>query len=501
MNRKEHTMNTRKTAFLTILLVIPIILSGCAGSIDTSKSYGRAVINRGSIVPADTIRVNEYLNYYEQRFPEPDHGALGLDLRLGNPLLPISRNEAWLQIGIQARSGTETIRTPLNLALVLDTSGSMADREKMPYLKASLEVFLGSLKPEDRIAIITYNTHAQVLRSSQPVGDGRWISNVVRQLRPDGYTNLYDGLIAGFEQVSDHYDLRFNNRVILLTDGIANQGVTDPQRIAGDALAYNDQGIYLSTIGLGYDLDDDLLSTLAYQGHGAYHFVDSAEEMDKIFRQEVQGLVEKVAEELTLVLQPLNGVQLAWVSGFEGTTPAAGARIKLPDMGAGESQVVMVRMLVPDGPAGPVQLASVGLEFQDVFAARPASVQATLSASRTNSGPRDALIDVEVQRNATIVQSAEALIQIDGLFNQGRFLEAWTLAHDMEFRLREVAAAAGDPQMIEDADLFQRYQLTLASALGYDPARESPRESSGQEQRWGSGETGNPTQLPEIEVR
>jgi Ca-activated chloride channel family protein len=494
-------MNKRRLGFMTGVLVTLVILSGCAGSIDTSKSYGRAVINRGAIVSAETIRVNEYLNYYEQRFPEPVNEALGLDLRLGNPLVPASESEAWLQIGIQARSGSGSVRTPLNLALVLDTSGSMADPEKMPYLKASLEVFLHGLNPEDRVAIVTYSTYARVERSSQLVGDGRWIQDLVRQLTPDGFTNLYDGLMAGFDQVQDHYDIRYNNRVILLTDGIANQSVTDPQRIAEDALKFNDQGIYLSTVGLGYDLDDELLSTLAYQGHGAYHFVDSAAEMDKIFRQEVQGLVEKVAEEVTVVLQPLGGVQLLWVSGLDASTPPAGARIKLPDLGAGDSEVMMVRLHIPPGSSGMDEIASVLLQYEDVFATRPVEVGRTVFASRSNSGQIDPLLDIEVQRNVTIVRSAEALITIDEQFNQGRYLEAWNVARAIEIELRAVAAAAGDPQMIEDADLFQRYQLTLANALGYDPASTSSREAGGQEQRWGDGTAGDATALPEVEAR
>jgi hypothetical protein len=115
----------------------------------------------------------------------------------------------------------------------------------------------------------------------------------------------------------------------------------------------------------------------------------------------------------------------------------------------------------------------------------------------------DPLADVEVMRNATIVRSAEALIAIDGLFNQGRYAEAWQTAYEMEQELRWLAALAGDQQLVQDADLFARYQLTLASALGYAPSAYEPTSVpliGGQDQRWGSTAVPSYPPLPTLEV-
>jgi uncharacterized protein YegL len=479
------------------------VLVGCAPSVDASKAYTRGTINRGAIVPAESVRVGEYLNYYQQRFPEPVDQPLGMDLRLGNTFMPLDGGEMWVQIGLQARRGQPSMRTPLNLALVLDTSGSMAAGDKMPYLKQSLLVFLDSLQPDDEVAIVVYSTEAHVLRRSQPVGDGRWIRNVVESLSPGGNTNLYDGLMAGFDEVQHSFDLRRNNRLILLTDGRANTGVTSADSIAAGALAYNQQGIYLSTIGLGMDMNDPLLSELARQGKGAYHFVDSTEEMDKIFRQEVEGLVEQVAGDIRLSIRPLDGVKLASVTGFEGQPPARGAQVDLPPMGAGDSQVVMACLQVGPGPGGIRQLVEIDLEYSDLFARQARRERGVLTVTAANGDGFDPLADVEVRRNATIVQSAEALKAIDALFTQGRYAEAWALANAMEARLRTVAAQAGDSQMVQDADLFRRYQITLAGALGYDPASESTSmpDNLQQPQRWGATPLPDNWALPTIELR
>jgi len=481
-----------------LALAVPV-LSACAAAVDTSKSYSRGEINRGAIVSADTIRVNEYLNYYEQRFPEPGDQPLGLDLRLGNPLIPAQGEVAWLQIGLQARRGSQDIRTPLNLALVLDVSGSMDSVEKMPYLKRSLELFLPSLAPDDIVSLVAYSDDAWIVRPPAEVGDGSWIHQSVALLQPTQSTNLHAGLMLGFQLVDQNFDVRRNNRVILLTDGIANQGVVDPERIAADALSFNQAGIYLSTVGLGYDLDDDLLSTLARQGHGAYHFVDSPEEMDKIFRQEAAGLVERVANDVRLTIETAPGVALAWVSGLDDLPPAGGAEIVTIDMGAGDSQVIMAQLQVPPGPVGEKNLATITLTYQDAFAQRQRQVRQPVIATLIQGESYHPLADIEVRRNATIVASAQALRDIDGLFDQGRYEEAWRLAHQMEDELRTIAALAGDPQLVEDADLFQRYQLTLVDALGYDPAKQGFPEGAipGEtEQRWGSE-----ADLPTVEVR
>lgn len=498
-------MYTRKNLH-SLLLWMPLLalgVYGCAGPVDASKAYSRAVIQRGSIVPAENVRTHEYLNYYEQRFPEPNDLPLALDVRVGNTQIPSDGGEVWLQVGLQARHAENNVRTPLNLALVLDCSGSMSDEGKMTYLKQSLMVLLESLDPDDLVSIIGYNDAAWLVRAAQPVGTGAWIETALQSVYPGGSTNLHAGMMLGFDQVDRGFDIRRNNRVLLLTDGIANRGVTDPDRIAADALAYNQQGIYLSVVGLGMDMDDRLLTKLAQQGRGAYHFVDSAKEMDKVFLKEVAGLVERVANDVRISIVPAQGVSLLHVTGFGGTPPAEGAQVILHDLGAGDSQVLMARLQVTAGQVGSRPLVEVALTYQDAFAQRAREARQMVSIQVADIHEYDPLMDVELRRNATIVRMAEALIEIDHLFNQGRYLQAWNIANQMEKDLRAMASLAGDQQMVEDADLFLRYQMTLAAALGYDPSQTEfnptpPPPSQDQPQRWGGS---SPTPLPTISVK
>jgi Ca-activated chloride channel family protein len=488
----------RRVAPLVLGLALALLVGACAAPQDASKARSRGLINQGVIVPAEEVRVAEYLNYYEQHFPEPTEQALGLDLRLGNEQIPSSGGEVWLQIGVQAREANREEITPLNLALVIDRSGSMDAPDKWPYLQESLRVFFRSLDPEDIVAVVGYDSKAEVVLPSQPVGHGGWIESTIRRLRPGGATNLHGGLMLGFEEVAKQYDIRRNNRVILLTDGIANRGVTNPDRIAGEALAYNERGIYLSTIGLGLDYNDELLSQLARQGKGAYHFIDSAEEMDKVFRREVAGLVEKVARDVTVTVYPGQGVELVSLTGYEGRLPEGPAAITLQEMGSGDNHVLLVRLEVSPGQAGQRTVAQATLDYFDLFAQRWVQVSAQATGFVSHTSEADPLWDLELLRNVTIQRTAEGLRAIDHLADRGRFVEAWSLAYDLEQALREVARLTGDSAMVSDAELMQRYQSVLAEQI-HSRGQRLPDPSPNETLRPYRGRTSTPT-IPVLEV-
>jgi Ca-activated chloride channel family protein len=453
-------MSNRKL-FLMIALFVALV-SACAAPMDTSKARSRQVIETGGIVSAEELRVAEYLSYYKQSFPEPVNSTLGLDLRLGNIQVPVEGGIAWLQIGIQAKSAQGADIAPLNLAIVIDKSGSMDSPEKMPYLKQSLRTFLNSLASNDIVAIVAFSTSAELIQPASKVGDGKWIENAVNRLQPGGSTNLNDGLMMGFQEVYRNFDVRRNNRVILLTDGLANTGTTDPTMIADAARQYNDRGIYLSSIGLGKDFNDPLLSQLATQGKGAYHFVDSAAEMDKIFKQDVSGLIQKAASDVYVTIRPDTTVRVDGLTGYDSKPPAGTVQVKMRDMGTGDSQVLLAQLYVNQAAAGQRNIGTIELRYRDLFSNRDESIQMTVTADAARVSNYNALWDVEVYRNVTIQRTAEGLKEIDRLYKAQRYLEAWQLAYQLEQDLRTVARLTNDQQMVKDADMMRTYQDTLS---------------------------------------
>ena len=505
IRKNNRTGIQRRFTPLLILLLCLVTTAACGGQApEASKARSRAVINAGAIVPAEEVRVAEYLNYYEQHFPEPTNDPLALDLRLGNSRMPSQAGPVWLQIGIQARSAESDFVAPLNLALVIDSSGSMADADKMPYVKQSLRLFLESLQPNDIVSIITYSDEAHLLLPAQPLGDGRWVQATIDKLQPDGSTNLHAGMMLGFQEVNRTFDIRRNNRVILLTDGIANAGETNPERIIADALTYNQQGIYLSTIGLGLEFNDALLSELAHQGQGGYSFVDSAQEMDRIFREHVAGLKQRVAGDISLTVSPGPGVRLVSVTDLDGIPPAEGVTIPRPPLGSGDSNVILAQLEVePAYRARTQPLATVQLTYFDEAAQRPVFSEQTITVERVeNLTGYDPTWDLEILRNVTLQQTAQGMREIDSLFQAGQYETAWRQAAALESRLAEVARLTNDPQVVEDVTLMRRYQETLAEALwqteGRTPALTDLPAAPSQERPYRGSE---PAALPTVEIR
>ncbi|MGB4978623.1 MAG: hypothetical protein WBR35_17960, partial [Anaerolineae bacterium] len=258
--------------------------------------------------------------------------------------------------------------------------------------------------------------------------------------------------------------------------------------------------IYLSTIGLGHDFNDALLSQLARQGKGGYHFIDSAAEMDKVFREEAAGLMQKVAEAVSVLLQPQAGVRVVSVTGFDGTPPAGPLNVQLHDMGTGDSQVVMVRLEVTPGRRGGRPLLDVTLRYRDLFAQKDESLdgQATVDAGYITG--YDPLWDLEVLRNVTIQRTAEGLREIARLYQARRYEEAWDLAFRLEQALRHVASLTGEAQMMQDADLMRTYQDTLARWVQQETGR-LPESSAPERPSRGREATPLPDEAPTIEIR
>jgi hypothetical protein len=492
---------------LAFLCIGIAVLSACAsGSApEAAKPRARAVINSGDIVPADEIRVAEYLQYYDQYFPEPINDSVGLDLRLGNTQFPAQGCMVWLQIGLQTKSATSEFVAPLNLALVIDASGSMGATDKMPYVKQSLAIFLRSLNPDDIVSIITYNDNARVLLPARQLGDGRWIQSVIDEIKTGGSTNLHAGMMLGFEEVDRNFSIHRNNRVMLLTDGIANVGVTDPKAIAADALAYNQKGIYLSTIGLGLEFNDALLITLADQGKGGYTFVDSAQEMDRVFREQAASQKQAVADDVVVRVMPADGVRLIGLTGLDGAPPTGGASVNLWPMSIADSEVVLAQLQVGSGGNGPRRIATVQLDYYDLLAQRQVTTEKTISGEMSSEiASYDPTWDLEILRNVTIQNTAEGMRQISQMFDAAQYEAAWRLAVDLEQKLTEVARLTGDSQLNDDAALMRRYQQTLADAVWQTQQRQPRLEETPTAPETGErpyrGSTPTPD-LPEVDIK
>jgi Ca-activated chloride channel family protein len=391
-------------------------------STQTNPNYYRSNV---TFMPPDEVAVEEFVNYHKHRLPYPKVGqAVALDTRWGNNVFSMSQRDAVLQIGFTTAEVNErTDLRPLNLALVIDKSGSMAADDKMSRVKESLRTLLSKLRPDDIISIVVFDTEARVLYPSSRIGDGYELRRLIDCIEPDGSTNINGGLMLGYKEARKNFQKDATNRVILLTDGIANVGVVEPKQIAANSSELNGQGFDLSTIGVGLDLDNELLRTLAKSGRGLYHFISDYQDIEKVFVNEVQSLISSVAKKVEVSVDYDSNLQVEKIYGYAPRTRANGVSISLDNMNNGLTQVVMMRFRAKNASKNSLPV-KVRLSYFDVKRQRMVEEVQEISLTPTREDYCELLADVEVKKNYTIAELAQSLYDMTEAVKRKNYAQA-----------------------------------------------------------------------------
>lgn len=381
--------------------------------------------NAVTFMPPDEVAVEEFINYHRHRLPLPKAGqAVAMDVRWGNDEISRNQREAVLQIGFTTPSVNErTNLRPLNLALVIDKSGSMADEDKMSRVKESLRTMLDKLREDDIVSIIVFDTDAQVLFPARAIGNGDAIRNTIESIQPNGSTNLHAGLMLGYREAQKNFEKDATNRVILLTDGIANVGTVDPQRIAAESSEYNGRGVELSTIGVGLDLNNDLLRTLAKSGRGLYHFVSDYKDIDKVFVTEVQSLISSVARNVKLDVVVDPNLSVEKIYGYDPRFSKNDFSMNLENMNNGVTQAIIVRFRANNANKN-FNSVKVRLSYFDVKKQRNVEDVQEVILNASGKNRTEMLVDEEVMKNYTIAELAGSLDAMSKSFKSGKPAEA-----------------------------------------------------------------------------
>jgi Ca-activated chloride channel family protein len=446
--------------FLTLLLLMAALtgtILAQEGASSAAASRTRYLAETGLIPASREVAVEEFVNYHRHQIGRPKAGeAVALDVRWGNDRIG-AHQEAVLQVGFSTALATDRQQLrPLNLSLVIDKSGSMADADKMSRVKAALVVLVSQLREDDVLSIVVFDTDASVYLPARRLGDGEEVKRWIRAIEPGGSTNIHAGLMLGYHEVLKNYRRDSTNRVILLTDGIANRGVTEPERIARDSLMFNERGIDLSTIGVGLDLNKDLLRQLAKSGRGLFHFVADAEDIEKVFLKEVQSLVSPVASEPNVEINYDPSLELVKLYGYEPRLRASSLALKLENMNQGLTQVILLRFRlarrVPVNSRLPVTIRFTYYDWeQKRQIVKTESAYLTVKAGLAG----DMLKDSEVGKNYSIAQLAQAI----------RDMAAATEAHRYREAERLLTAAITQTYRryphLEDEDISRTMQIAL----------------------------------------
>lgn len=425
-------------------------------TVRSSSGYYAKTAPTYFILP-DDIAVDEFINYHKHRLPLPKAGqSVAMDVRWGNSVISGVQPEAILQIGFTTPEVNDrTDLRPVNLVLVIDRSGSMAADDKMQRVKQSLNTMFGQLRSDDIVSIVTFDTGADVLLPATNVGNGQALRRVVNSIYPQGSTNLNAGLMLGYREALKNYEDGRTNRVILLTDGIANVGEVQPERIAQNSFSYNEEGIDLSTIGVGANLDTNLLRTLAKSGRGLYHFVADNQDIEKVFVSEVQSLISPVARQVELNVDYDSMLEVEKIYGYEPRTKANAVSINLDDMNNGLTQVVLMKFrLKDDFVSDETHKVKVRLSYFDLKKGRMVTDVQEIDLQNGRRVGR-LLADVEVKKNYTIALLSQSLADMTEAAKRGDYRRAEA------FLNASVGTARKNYPTMEDKDISYILKIVL----------------------------------------
>lgn len=252
-----------------------------------SYAYMRRCLREIGFVQAESVRLEEYLNYFPFDYPEPAAGeTLGINAELA--ACPWAPSHHLLRLGLKGKSLKENEIPAANYILLIDTSGSMYGDDRIGLLRTGLCALVDCLRPDDRVAIITYSGSVRKLLESTLVSKGKeQIKRAIRSLSASGCTAGGEAMKMAYEEASAHYTAGGNNRIIMCTDGDFNVGVSSTEALVEMVESYQEKGIYLSIMGFGTgNYQDSRMESLSNHGNGTYTYIDSEEEMLKVFVNE-----------------------------------------------------------------------------------------------------------------------------------------------------------------------------------------------------------------------
>ncbi len=360
----------------------------------------------------------------------PQFGQLHRDARSLNMLIRLSGS-----------GEAPTTRAPLDLAIIIDRSGSMGG-DKLRDVKAAALKLIDTLQPRDRVTLISYSSdvtrHTSRMRVSKQ-GRAKLRQHVL-SLQAAGGTALGPGLITGLKQLQQQAgrSLRMSH-VLLFSDGLANEGEQRSDVLGGYAAQAFTKGVSVSTLGVGIDYNEDLMTKLADQGGGRYHFIKDSAAIASILDDEMRGLVATVARSVELTLRTERGVEVAKLFGYPTERAGGEVRARVGSLGAGQRRDIVLRLELPAKSPERLPLGTLAVHFNDVNASgQRRRIDIPLAAVMTAS---EELAQSSEQHEVTVrvaeVEGAEKLELAARAADSGKFDDA---EESLDAAIAELAA-------------------------------------------------------------
>ncbi len=429
-------------------------LSTFAMDVDTaSYTVARRYLNDGNLPEPDSVRVEEFINYFDQAYESPGDQVFAIHLE-GAPS-PFGNDKHWLmRVGLQGKHINDENRKDATLIFVIDVSGSMDQENRLGLVKKSLRLLVDELRPSDEVGIVIYGSQGRVVMEPTSAANQDRILSAIDSLRSEGATNAEEGLLLAYQMAAPHLQPDRITRLILLSDGVANVGNTGPDSILAKVRGFVADGITLSSVGFGMgNYNDVLMEQLANDGDGNYYYVDTLDQAHRVFVENLTGLLQVIAKDAKIQVDFNPDVVRSYrLLGYENRRvdddDFRNDDVDAGEVGAGHSVTALYELKFQDDVVNEEDAAAtLYIRFLDPDTGEV--VENSQSISRAGFSPDLEMTTPHFQLDAAVAEFAEILRE-SYWAQEGNLADVLALAEQVQEQL------AGDADVAEFVTVVER---------------------------------------------
>ncbi len=373
-----------------------------------------------------------------------------LNVDMGTPVMQSDTQQtAFIKVSLTGfEQEKNSTRTPANIAIVLDKSGSMGGEKIKQAIDAAV-MAINILDANDIVSVITYDTSVQVIVPATKVSDKQSIINSIRNISSGGSTALFAGVSKGAGEIRKFIDKNRVNRVILLSDGQANIGPSTPSELGELGISLGKETISVSTIGLGLGYNEDLMSQLAGYSDGNHAFVENAQDLVKIFRYEFGDVMSVIAQDVNIIINCSPHVKPVRVLGRKAEIIGQKIHTKLNQLYSKQEKYILIEVEVPPSKTGTsFEVAAVDVSYENLYSHKKDTVSDSSKVSFSSSRSEiSKSTNIAVMEKAVEQVSTENNRQAIVLRDKGQIKEAKLLLQKNSKYLKDKATSYGSSSL------------------------------------------------------
>lgn len=439
----------------------PIVFLAALITIITALSVSAFVIFSG---PGDPVKMTQSNHKLQQQ--QANHvGPIKFTSSLDNNYY-YENNSVYLYLDLQADElKGESKRTPLNISIVIDRSGSMAEKNKLEFVKKAVDYIIEQSESDDYVSVVTYDDYVDVLQRSEIIRDKYELRNRISALQPGGFTNLSGGMFEGYDQVNRSYMRGYVNRVLLLSDGLANRGITDRSKLSDMVREKNRRdGITISTFGVGNDFNENMMTDIADYGKGNYYYIRNSSDIPEIFASELKGMHSLVGQGTKMKVRfPSQYLRLAKVFGYPYEIIGDEVIIDFKDVFAGQKKSVLLKFDITGNIKGKLKFENelsyedVTSDFRVVTESSTNDIEETSSIEKYKSNKNET-----VAQNISMFEANEMMEEALRNVDEGNYTKAKEIMNGAQnYMSNQMQDVAPSPEMKRQVDNIDKYKKDL----------------------------------------